>query len=38
MKSKESLLEGFVQKDKEIVAGDPEAIQKQHKRNRLTAR
>jgi acetyl-CoA carboxylase carboxyltransferase component len=38
MKSKESLLEGFVRKDEEIVAGDPEAIQKQHKRNRLTAR
>ena len=38
MKSKESLLERFVHKDREIVAGDPEAIQKQHKRDRLTAR
>ncbi|MCK4790402.1 MAG: acyl-CoA carboxylase subunit beta [Desulfobacteraceae bacterium] len=38
MKSKESLLERFVQKDQEIVKGDPKAIQKQHERNRLTAR
>jgi len=38
MKSKKSLLERFVRKDKEIVAGDPEASQKQHERNRLTAR
>jgi len=38
MESKESLLERFVQKDKEIVAGDSKAIQRQHERNRLTAR
>ena len=38
MKSKESLLERFAQKDQEIVKGDPKAIQKQHEKNRLTAR
>lgn len=38
MKSKESLLKKFVNKDREITEGDSEDIKRQHERNRLTAR
>jgi len=38
MASKKSLLEKFVRQDAAVLAGDAQAIEKQHKRNRLTAR
>jgi acetyl-CoA carboxylase carboxyltransferase component len=36
--NKESLLERFVQMEKTVEEGDPTAVEKQHKRGRLTAR